>query len=122
MDIKLETDNNLIIEVTKLMKQLGIPANLLGYQYLREAIMISYEDEEVLTSITKFLYPDLAKKFKVQCSKIERGIRSAIEVSWNRANPGIMEEIFGKEVINGKRPTNTMYILSIIEDLKRRNE
>lgn len=122
MDIKLEADNNLIIEVTNLMKQLGIPAHLHGYRYLREAIMISYEDEEVLTSITKFLYPDLAKKFKENCNKIERGIRNAIEISWNRANPEVIEEIFGKEVINEKRPTNTMYILAIIEDLKRRNK
>ena len=80
--------------ITDIMLNLGVPAHLRGYRYLREAVLMSAEDMELVGSVTKLLYPEVAKKFKVTDQKVERGIRNAIEVSWERGNTELFDEIF----------------------------
>ena len=81
--------------VTKIMLELGVPAHLKGYHYLREAILLSENDMEIVSSVTKLLYPEIAKKFHTTDQKVERAIRNAIEVSWMRGNTDMIEELFG---------------------------
>lgn len=97
--------------VTKIMLELGVPAHLRGYQYLRTAIVWCVDDMERIGSVTKLLYPELAKYYQTTGQKIERAIRNAVEVSWQRGNEELFEELFGygKEDGNG-RPTNSEYI------------
>ena len=88
--------SNLQVSITKMLHELGIPSHIKGYQYIREAVNIIFENPSVIGGITKELYPELAKKFNTTASRVERAIRHAIEVSWNRGNLDFMEEIFGK--------------------------
>lgn len=102
--------------VTKIMLDMGVPAHLKGYHYLREAILLSEDDMEIVGSVTKLLYPQIAKKFNTTDQKVERAIRNAIEVSWTRGNTKIMEEFFGYSALFGKsRPTNSEYIARIAD-------
>lgn len=111
--------NNLQISITKILHELGIPSHIKGYQYIREAIGIIYEHPETIGGITKELYPELAEKFDTTVSRVERAIRHAIEVSWNRANWSLMEEIFGNSVdIDKAKPTNSEFIVTIADKLK----
>ncbi len=80
--------------VTKLMLELGVPAHLKGYHYIRTAVLMSAEDMELVSSVTKLLYPDVAKKHDTTAQKVERAIRNAIEVSWQRGNMKAMEDLF----------------------------
>lgn len=116
----MEKDSrNLSAYVTRLMLELGVPAHLRGYHYLREAILMSVEDMELVGSVTKLLYPDVAKRFKTTSQKVERAIRNAIEVSWNRGNTEIFEEVFGYSCLAGKnRPTNSEYIAGIADKVR----
>lgn len=105
--------------VTKIMLVLGVPVNLKGYRYIREAILISVADMEAVNRMTKYLYPEIAKIYKTTPSKIERAIRTAIEVSWKRGNCGTMEEIFGYSRDSGrKRPTNSEYVAGIADKIR----
>ena len=81
--------------ITKIMLDLGVPAHLKGYHYIREAILLSEQDMEVVSSVTKLLYPEIAKTYKTTSQKVERAIRNAIEVSWSRGNTDTMQELFG---------------------------
>ena len=90
--------SNLQVSITKMLHELGIPSHIKGYQYIREAVNIIFENPSVIGGITKELYPELAKKFNTTASRVERAIRHAIEVSWNRGNLDFMEEIFGYSV------------------------
>ena len=111
--------NNLQISITKILHELGIPSHIKGYQYIREAIGIIYEHPEVIGGITKELYPELASKFDTTVSRVERAIRHAIEVSWNRANWSLMEEIFGNSVdIDKAKPTNSEFMVTIADKLR----
>ena len=111
--------NNLQISITKILHELGIPSHIKGYQYIREAIGIIYEHPETIGGITKELYPEIAEKFDTTVSRVERAIRHAIEVSWNRANWSLMEEIFGNSVdIDKAKPTNSEFIVTIADKLK----
>ncbi len=111
--------NNLQISITKILHELGIPSHIKGYQYIREAIGIIYEHPETIGGITKELYPELAGRFDTTVSRVERAIRHAIEVSWNRANWELMEEIFGNSVdIDKAKPTNSEFIVTIADKLK----
>lgn len=113
------TYNNLQISITKVLHELGIPSHIKGYQYIREAIGIIYERPEVIGGITKELYPELASKYDTTVSRVERAIRHAIEVSWNRGNYYLMEEIFGHSVdIDKAKPTNSEFIVTIADKLK----
>lgn len=105
--------------VTRIMLDMGVPAHLKGYHYLREAIILSEQDMEVVCSVTKLLYPTIARKFRTTDQKVERAIRNAIEVSWTRGNLDTFEELFGYSASTGKgRPTNSEYIARIADKIR----
>ena len=111
--------NNLQISITKILHELGVPSPIKGYQYIREGIQMLYDRPEVIGGITKELYPDIAKKFDTTVSRVERAIRHAIEVSWNRGNWQLMEEIFGHSVdIDKAKPTNSEFIVTVADKLR----
>lgn len=111
--------NNLQISITKILHELGIPSHIKGYQYIREGISIIFEHPETIGGITKELYPELADKFDTTVSRVERAIRHAIEVSWNRGDWDLMEEIFGHSVdIDKAKPTNSEFIVTIADKLR----
>ena len=111
--------NNLEISVTRMLHELGMPSHIKGYQYIREGIMMIYNNPEIIGGITKELYPDVASKFNTTVSRVERAIRHAIEVSWNRGNWDLMEEIFGHSVdIDKAKPTNSEFIVTIADKLR----
>jgi len=119
MDIANMNEVDLERYVTKIMLDMGIPAHLKGYHYLREAIILSGRDMEAVSSVTKLLYPTVAKRFKTTDQKVERAIRNAIEVSWTRGNIDTFEELFGYSVGTGKgRPTNSEYIARIADKVR----
>lgn len=102
--------------ISGLMLELGIPAHLKGYQYLRTAITMCVEDMELIGSVTKLLYPELAKQYMTTVQKIERAIRNAIEVSWERGNEELFEKLFGySNSVEHNRPTNSEYIASVAD-------
>ena len=111
--------NNLQISTTKILHELGVPSHIKGYQYIREGIMMLYEKPEVIGGITKELYPEVASKYNTTVSRVERAIRHAIEVSWNRGNWDLMEEIFGHSVdIDKAKPTNSEFIVTVADKLR----
>ena len=110
---------NLQISITKLLHELGIPSHIKGYQYIRDGISIIYNRPETIGGITKEIYPELANKYNTTISRVERAIRHAIEVSWNRGNLDTMEEIFGHSVdIDKAKPTNSEFIVTIADKLR----
>ena len=105
--------------ITDIMLDIGVPAHLKGYHYLRDAILLSGKDMEVVSSVTKLLYPTIAKRFKTTDQKVERAIRNAIEVSWTRGNVETFEKMFGYSISTGKtRPTNSEYIARIADKIR----
>ena len=105
--------------VTQIMLDMGIPAHLKGYHYLREAILISERDMGTVTSVTKLLYPSIAKRYHTTDQKVERAIRNAIEVSWKRGNTQTFEELFGYSSVSGRhRPTNSEYICRLADKIR----
>lgn len=119
MDITAVKDYELEKYITEIMLDIGVPAHLKGYHYLRDAILLSGRDIEVVSSVTKLLYPTIAKRFKTTDQKVERAIRNAIEVSWTRGNVETFEQLFGYSVQQGKsRPTNSEYIARIADKMR----
>lgn len=111
--------NNLQISITKMLHELGMPSHIKGYQYIREGISMVYDNPEIVGGITKELYPDIATKYDTTVSRVERAIRHAIEVSWNRGNWDFMEEVFGHSVdIDKAKPTNSEFIVTIADKLR----
>lgn len=111
--------NNLQISVTKILHELGMPSHIKGYQYIREGILMIYDNPDFIGGITKVLYPDIAKAYDTTVSRVERAIRHAIEVSWNRGNWDLMEEIFGHSVdIDKAKPTNSEFIVTVADKLR----
>ena len=109
------------VVVTEIIHQIGIPAHIKGYHYLREAILLSYEDSEMLESITKLLYPTVAKEFSTTASRVERAIRHAIETAWERGDLDTIQQLFGYTVSVGKgKPTNSEFIALITDNLRLR--
>ena len=105
--------------ITEIMLDIGVPAHLRGYHYLRDAILLSGKDMEVVSSVTKLLYPTIAKRFKTTDQKVERPIRNAIEVSWTRGNTETFEKMFGYSASSGRtRPTNSEYIARIADKVR----
>lgn len=105
--------------VTDIIHEVGVPAHIKGYQYLREAIILSVKDMEMLNSITKILYPTIAKTFNTTPSRVERAIRHAIEVAWDRGNMEVLNEYFGYTVNIGKgKPTNSEFIALIADRIR----
>lgn len=114
-----------LIIVTKMMLELGMPAHLRGYHYLREAICLTMDDMELVGSVTKLLYPEIAKRYRTESEKVERAIRSLIEVAWKRGNEEMFEQIFGYSRICGNaRPTNSEFIVGMADliQIKMREE
>ena len=112
-------NENLEALVTNMIHEVGVPAHIKGYQYLREAIMMVVNDIDVINQITKSLYPQIAQKFNTTPSRVERAIRHAIEVAWGRGEPSIMENIFGYTISAAKgKPTNSEFIAMIADKLR----
>lgn len=106
-------------DVTDMLHNIGIPAHIKGYQYLRTAIMMAVEDMDMLNCITKVLYPTIAKDFQTTSSRVERAIRHAIEVAWSRGQIDILDSLFGYTVSNGKgKPTNSEFIALIADKIR----
>jgi len=111
--------NNLQISITKILHELGIPSHIKGYQYIRDGVGLIFDNPDMIGGITKELYPELASKFDTTVSRVERAIRHAIEVSWNRGNWDLMEEIFGNSVdIDRAKPTNSEFIVTVADKLR----
>lgn len=112
-------EDNLEALVTNVIHELGVPAHIKGYQYLREAIMMVINDIDIINQITKQLYPDIAIKFKTTPSRVERAIRHAIEVAWSRGEQAAVERIFGYTISAAKgKPTNSEFIAMIADKLR----
>ena len=112
-------EHDLEQDVTDMIHEIGVPAHIKGYQYLREAIMMAVEDIEMLNSITKILYPTIAKKFQTTPSRVERAIRHAIEVAWSRGRMETLDALFGYTVNTGKgKPTNSEFIALIADRIR----
>lgn len=112
-------ERNLESDVTNIIHEIGVPAHIKGYQYLRDAIMMSVDDAEMLNSITKQLYPSIAKRHKTTPSRVERAIRHAIEVAWSRGKMDTIDELFGYTVNNGKgKPTNSEFVALIADKIR----
>ena len=106
-------------DVTDMIHEIGVPAHIKGYQYLREAIMMSVEEPDMLGSITKVLYPTIAKRYQTTSSRVERAIRHAIEVAWNRGRMETLDDLFGYTINNGKgKPTNSEFIALIADKIR----
>lgn len=106
-------------DVTDMIHEIGVPAHIKGYQYLREAIMMSVEEPDMLGSITKVLYPTIARKFQTTPSRVERAIRHAIEVAWNRGRMETLDDLFGYTINTGKgKPTNSEFIALIADRIR----
>ncbi|MFQ7307510.1 MAG: sporulation transcription factor Spo0A [Mediterraneibacter sp.] len=110
---------NLENRVTNMLHEIGIPAHIKGYHYLRDAIIMAVEDMDVLNAITKILYPTVAKKYQTTSSRVERAIRHAIEVAWSRGKLDTLDELFGYTVSTGKgKPTNSEFIALIADTIQ----
>ena len=106
-------------QVTKIIHQIGVPAHIKGYQYLRSAILMAIEDGEVINSVTKVLYPTVAKKYQTTTSRVERAIRHAIEVAWDRGDVDTLNSYFGYTIQNTRgKPTNSEFIAMIADNLR----
>lgn len=122
-DIKEENtrsqNRNLETDVTNIIHEIGVPAHIKGYQYLRDAIILSVNDMEMLNSITKILYPTIAKRHQTTPSRVERAIRHAIEVAWSRGKMDTIDALFGYTVSTGKgKPTNSEFIALIADKIR----
>ena len=110
---------NLEVNVTDIIHEIGVPAHIKGYQYLRDSIMMSVEDMDMLNSITKILYPTIAKKYQTTPSRVERAIRHAIEVAWSRGKMDTIDALFGYTINTGKgKPTNSEFIALIADKIR----
>ncbi|MBR7116222.1 MAG: sporulation transcription factor Spo0A [Clostridia bacterium] len=106
-------------QVTKIIHQIGVPAHIKGYQYLRCAILMAIDDTEIINSVTKVLYPSVAKKFGTTTSRVERAIRHAIEVAWDRGDIDTLNSYFGYTIQNSRgKPTNSEFIAMIADNLR----
>jgi len=119
--LKSRQEQSLESTVTEIIHEIGIPAHIKGYQYLREAIILTVNDMEIINAVTKVLYPAVAKKFRTTPSRVERAIRHAIEVAWDRGDVEVLQKFFGYTVsgIKGK-PTNSEFIAMIADSLQLR--
>lgn len=116
---KSQVSRDLEQDVTDMIHEIGVPAHIKGYQYLREAIMMSVDDPAMISSITKILYPTIAKRFQTTPSRVERAIRHAIEVAWSRGRMETLDALFGYTIDTGKgKPTNSEFIALIADRIR----
>lgn len=112
-------DSDIDIVISNIMREIGVPAHIKGYQYLRTAIKLSVSDSEMLGSVTKLLYPTVAKEYKTTASRVERAIRHAIEVAWDRGDVDVLSSYFGYTIQSQRgKPTNSEFIAMIADKLK----
>ena len=115
----VSSGGSLEIRVTEIIHQIGVPAHIKGYQYLRDAILMAIEDEEIINAVTKRLYPAVAKKHGTTSSRVERAIRHAIEVAWDRGDVDVLNSYFGYTIHNGRgKPTNSEFIAMISDKFR----
>jgi two-component system response regulator (stage 0 sporulation protein A) len=106
-------------QVTQIIHQIGVPAHIKGYQYLRTAILLTVQDSDIINSVTKVLYPSVAKKYSTTTSRVERAIRHAIEVAWDRGDVDTLNSYFGYTIQNNRgKPTNSEFIAMIADNLR----
>ncbi len=106
-------------QVTQIIHQIGVPAHIKGYQYLRTAILLTVKDSDIINSVTKVLYPSVAKKYSTTTSRVERAIRHAIEVAWDRGDVDTLNSYFGYTIQNNRgKPTNSEFIAMIADNLR----
>ena len=106
-------------QVTKIIHQIGVPAHIKGYQYLRSAILMTIKDNDIINSVTKVLYPTVAKQYQTTTSRVERAIRHAIEVAWDRGDVDTLNSYFGYTIQNNRgKPTNSEFIAMIADNLR----
>lgn len=118
-----DSSEDLETQVTKIIHQIGVPAHIKGYQYLRTAIIMTVSDSDIINSVTKVLYPSVAKKYSTTSSRVERAIRHAIEVAWDRGDLDVLNSIFGYTVQNSRgKPTNSEFIALIADNLRLHNK
>ena len=118
-NIQYNSSQDIEIIVTKIFHHIGVPAHIKGYHYLREAIMMAINNIDIINSITKQLYPSVAKKFETTSSRVERAIRHAIEVAWDRGDVDILNSYFGYTIHNSRgKPTNSEFIAMIADRLR----
>ena len=119
MGDKLSELPDMEAQVTKIIHQIGVPAHIKGYQYLRCAILMAIDDSDIINSVTKVLYPSVAKKFGTTTSRVERAIRHAIEVAWDRGDVDTLNSYFGYTIQNSRgKPTNSEFIAMIADNLR----
>ena len=118
-EAKTKAVRDLETNITMYIQQLGVPAHIKGYQYIRDAIMMVIEDMDAINSITKFLYPTVAKHYNTTSSRVERAIRHAIEVAWDRGNPDVLNDLFGYTILSTRgKPTNSEFIAMIADKIR----
>ncbi len=118
-EVKSRIEGDLEITVSEIMHQIGVPAHIKGYQYLREAIILSINNTDMMNSVTKLLYPTVAKTFNTTASRVERAIRHAIEVAWDRGDVDVLSAYFGYTIQNTRgKPTNSEFIAMISDKLR----
>ena len=116
---KIKHNGNLENRITKMLHSLGVPSHIKGYQYIRESVMLIYDNPYIIGAITKELYPKVAASYKTTPSRVERAIRHAIEISWNRGDYDYMEELFGNSVdYDRAKPTNSEFIATVADKLR----
>lgn len=116
-----EGDSSLEIKVTEILHQIGVPAHIKGYHYLRDSIILCVEQPDIINAVTKRLYPSVAKKYDTTPSRVERAIRHAIEVAWDRGDVDILNSYFGYTIAGGRgKPTNSEFIAMISDKLRLR--
>lgn len=126
LDVKVKSSNtalDLESEITNIIHEIGVPAHIKGYMYLREAITLVVNDIELLSAVTKELYPAIAKKYNTTASRVERAIRHAIEVAWSRGQVDTINKLFGYTIHNEKgKPTNSEFIAMVADKLRLKNK
>ena len=119
MQMEEKTAPDIETQVTQIIHQIGVPAHIKGYQYLRTAILLTIKDSDIINSVTKILYPSVAKKYQTTTSRVERAIRHAIEVAWDRGDVDTLNSYFGYTIQNNRgKPTNSEFIAMIADNLR----
>ncbi len=114
-----ESSSNMELKITEILHQIGVPAHIKGYHYLRSSILMSIENPDIINSVTKQLYPSVAKKYNTTSSRVERAIRHAIEVAWDRGDIDVLNSYFGYTIHNSRgKPTNSEFIAMISDRLR----
>ena len=122
-DTNMRNSPDIETQVTKMIHQIGVPAHIKGYQYLRTAIILVIQDSAIINSVTKQLYPTIGKTFSTTSSRVERAIRHAIEVAWDRGDYDTITEIFGYTIQSSRgKPTNSEFIAMVADNLRLKNK